>query len=182
MVVELEPNVETNRQSRAHLLTKIATAEKILQRIRNLEESYRLAEQESQEDLETLGITWDDLAKVEINTAAVKALLAELTTQEADVKDRLDAENEKSDASLLAAAKQRIIQLQNQLDAPTRRHQEYLSAHKEWEDTVARLESDTDDPESISSLSAELKRISELPSQIAVLETERLQMCKAIYV
>ena len=181
LVVELESKVETNRQSRAHLLTKIATAEKILQRIRNLEESYRLAERESQEDLATLGMTWDDLAKVEINTAAVKALLAELTTQEADVKDRLDAENEKSDVSLLASAKQRIIQLQNQLDAPTRRHQEYLSAHKEWEDTVARLESDTDDPESISSLSAELQRISELPSQIALLETERLQTYKAIY-
>ena len=115
LVVELESKVETNKQSRAHLLTKIATAEKILQRIRNLEESYRLAEQESEEDLATLGMTWDDLAKVEINTAVVKALLAELTTQEADVKDRLDAENEKSDVSLLAAAKQGIIQLQNQL-------------------------------------------------------------------
>ena len=103
------------------------------------------------------------------------------TTQEAAVKEQLDAENKKSDVSLLAAAKQRIIQLQNQLDTPTRRHQEYLSAHKEWEDTVARLESDTDDPESISSLRAELQRISELPSQITVLEAERLQTCKAIY-
>ena len=76
LVVELESKVETNKQSRAHLLTKIATAEKILQRIRNLEESCRLAEQESEEDLATLGMTWDDLAKVEINTAVVKALLA----------------------------------------------------------------------------------------------------------
>ena len=109
-------------------------------------------------------------------------LHAGLTTQEAAVKEQLDAENEKSDVSLLAAAKQRIIQLQNQLDSPTRRHQEYLSAHKEWKDAVVRLESDTDDPESISSLSAELQRISELPSQIAALEAERLQTCKAIYV
>ena len=182
LVVDLESKVETARQSRAHLLTKIATAEKILQRIRNLEESYRLAERESEEDLKTLGLTWADLAKIEINTATVKVLHAELTTQEAAVKEQLDTENEKSDVSLLAAAKHRIIQLQNQLDAPTRRHQEYLSAHKEWEDTVARLESDTDDPESILSLSAERHRISELPSQIAVLEAERLQMCKAIYV
>ena len=126
LVVELQSKVESNGQSRAHLLTKIATAEKILQRIRNLEESYRLAERESEEDLATLGLTWDNLAKVEINTATVKALHAELTTQEATVKDQLDAENEKSDVSLLAAAKQRILQLQNQLDAPTRRHQEYL--------------------------------------------------------
>ena len=163
------------------LLTKIATAEKILQRIRNLEESYRLAKRESEEDLETLGLTWDDLAKIEINTAPVKALHEELTTQEADVKEQLDAENEKSDVSLLSAAKHRIIQLQNQLDAPTRRHQEYLSAHKEWEATVARLEKDTDDPESISSLNAELQRISKLPSQIVGLEAERLQTCKAIY-
>ena len=181
LVVDLESKAAAARQSRAQLLTKISTAEKVLQRIRNLEESYRLAERESEKDLETLGLTWDDLAKIEINTATVKVLHAELTVQEAAVKEQLDTENEKSYVSLLAAAKYKIIQLQNQLDAPTRRHQEYLSAHKEWKDTVDRLASDTDDPESISSLRAELQRISELPSQVAVLEAERLQACKAIY-
>ena len=181
LVVELESRAEAARQSRAQLLTKISTAEKILQRLRNLEESCRLAERESEEDLETLGLTWDDLAKIEINTDTVKVLHAELTAQEAAVKEQLDTENEKSDVSLLAAAKHRIIQLQNQLDAPTRRHQEYLSAHKEWEESVARLTSDTDDPESISSLRTELRRISELPSEIAVLESQRLQTCKSIY-
>ena len=181
LVVELESKVDAARQSRMVFLTKIATAEKILQRIRNLEESYRLAKRESEEDLETLGLTWDDLAEIEINTAPVKALHKELTAREADVKEQLDAENKKSDVSLLSAAKHRIIQLQNQLDAPTRRHQEYLSAHKEWGATVARLEKNTDDPESISSLNAELQRISKLPSQIVELEAERLQTCKAIY-
>ena len=111
LVLELEFKVESARQSRALFLTKVATAEKILQRIRNLEESYRLAERESEEDLATLGLAWDDLAKIDINTATVKALHAELTTQEAAVKKQLDSENEKSDVSLLVAAKHRIIQL-----------------------------------------------------------------------
>ena len=181
LVVDLESKAETARQSRAQLLTNISTAEKLLQRIRNLEDSYRLAERESEEDLERLGLTWGDLAKLEINTATVKVLHAELTTEEAAVKEQLDTENEKSAVSRLAAAKHRIIQFQNQLDAPTRRHQEYLSSHKEWEDAVSRLTSDTDDPESISSLRAELRRISELPSEIAVLESQRLQICKTIY-
>ena len=88
LVVELESKVETARQSRADLLTKIATAEKILQRIRNLEESYRLAERESEEDLATLGLTWDKLAKIEINTAAIKMLHAGLTVSRQRKWDR----------------------------------------------------------------------------------------------
>ena len=55
-VVNLEAKVEAVGQERRLLLTKIATAEKILQRIRNLEENYRLDERESEDDLEVLGI------------------------------------------------------------------------------------------------------------------------------
>lgn len=180
-VNRLEANVATLEQERKVLLAKIATAEKVLQRIRNLEESYRLAERESEDDLEVLGLKWPDLVKLEVETATIKALLHELTEQEASASARLDTEVKESDASLLAAAKREISQLQNQLDSPTRRYQEYLTAHKEWKDSVAKFESDTEDPDSIASLSGELKRISELPSKIAMLEAERMEICKSIY-
>ena len=178
---ELESKVEAAQLTQASLLTKIATAEKILQRIRNLEESYRLAERESEADLATLGLAWSDLVKVDINAARVRTLHAELTIEEAAIREQLDAEREGSDVSRLGIAKQEIIQLQNQLDAPTRRHQEYLSAHKEWTDAVARLEGEANDRESIAGLQAELQRISELPARIGALEASRLEICMAIY-
>ncbi len=181
LIVDLESKVETAKATRASLLTKTATAEKILQRIRNLEESCRLAERESEADLATLGLAWSDLVKVAIDTGTVRELHAKLTTEESATREQLDSEKEGSDVSLLTTAKQRIIQLQNQLDAPTRRHQEYLSSYKEWKDAVARLEGEANDPESISGLQAELQRISELPAQIAALEATRLSICMAIY-
>ena len=181
LTVDLESKVATARLTRASLLTKIATAEKILQRIRNLEESCRLAERESEADLATLGLAWSNLVQVDIDTGTVRALHAELTIEEVATREQLDDEKEGSDVSRLATAKQLIIQLQNQLDAPTRRYQEYLSSYKEWEDAVARFEGEANDPESISGLQAELQRISELPAQIAVLEASRLEICMAIY-
>ena len=181
LIVKLDSRVEDAKLARATFLTKIATAEKILQRIRNLEESCRLAERESEADLATLGLAWGDLVKVDINTRTVRALHEDLTAQEAAIRERLDAEKEKSDVSRLSSAKQEIVHLQNQLDAPTRRHQEYLSSHKEWQDAVARLEGDADDPETILGLQAELQRISGLPAQIAELEAARGQVCMTIY-
>jgi ABC-type lipoprotein export system ATPase subunit len=180
-VVELDATVEAARQERKLLLAKIATAEKVLQRIRNLEKSGRLIARESEEDLEALGLKWEDLVKLEVDTATLKTLHARLTTQEATAKEQLATENEKSSVSLLATAKDAITQLQNQLDAPTRRHQEYLTAHKEWADAVGRLESDSEDADCVANLRMQLKRISEIPRQIAVLEGERLATCKAIY-
>lgn len=181
LIVDLESKVETATSTRASLLTRIATAEKVLQRIRNLEESCRLAERESEADLATLGLAWSDLVRVAIDTGTVRELHARLTTEESATKEQLDPEKEGSNVSRLTTAKQRIIQLQNQLDAPTRRHQEYLSAYKEWEDAVARLEGEANDPESIAGLQAELQRISELPAQIAAFEATRLETCMAIY-
>ena len=181
LIVDLEAKVETATSTRGSLLTKIATADKILQRIRNLEESCRLAERESEADLATLGLTWSDLVKIAIDTGTVRELHAKLTTDESAAREQLDPEKEGSDVSLLTIAKQRIVQLQNQLDAPTRRHQEYLSSYKEWQDAVARLEGEATDADSISGLQAELQRISELPAQIAGLEATRLGICMAIY-
>ena len=180
-VEELESRVEVARSDRKTLLAKIATADKVLQRIRNLEVNHRQLARESDEDLEPLGLKWTDLVKLEIDPSGLKALHAECTKKEAAAKEQLNSENDKSDASKLEAAKQSITLHQNQLDAPTRRHQEFLTAHKEWSDAVAQLESDPEDSNSIASLSAELKGISELPSQIAVLEGVRLETCKAIY-
>ena len=116
--------------------------------------------------------------KLEVSTSTIKTLHLEFTTEENTTKKQLDPENDKSDVSLLAAAKQKITKLQNQLDAPTRRYQEFLTAQKEWRDTVARLENNNEDSDSIVNLSGKLKRISELPSQIAELENQRLAKCR----
>ena len=181
IAADLEAQVAKTQEERKTLLTKIATADKLLQRVRNLEESYRQMERDSADDLDILDIAWTDLAKLSTSTTPLKNLHAKCTEKEAEARHQLDPENPDGFVSRLDAAKKTVTDLQNQLDAPTRKHQEYLTAHEEWKANVARMESDTDDPDSITSLNAELKRISEIPSQIAILETERSRVCGLIF-
>ncbi len=181
LVGTLEAAVDAAAQERKSLLSQIATADKILQRVRNFEDAYSQLEQETREDLEALGLDWEDLVKLQVDTEAVKTLHAELANKEAATRARLDTENEESETSRLTLAKQDITRLQNLLDAPTRRHQEYVTAHKEWVDAVASLESDIEDPDSLASLNAELQRIAELPAQIAGHESERGAICRRIH-
>ncbi len=180
-VTELESAVETAHQERRDLLTKIATADKLIERLRNLEASAQDLERESQPDLAELGFDFATLVKLEVDVGPVRDLRDELAGRESSARAEVDPENPKGKQFALTAAKQKIIQLQNQLDAPTRRYQEYLTALKDWEGAIAAIESDTDDPDSISSLKAEITRISELPQRIAELSSERLESCKAIY-
>lgn len=180
-VAELEKEVAQAQQRRKTLLANMAKAEKVLQRIRNLEESYRQLERETLDDLTEFGLTWSDLVKITVETAKLKQLLANLSSEEAGEKSKLDDENEASALARLTSAKQSISALQNQLDAPTRRHQEYLSSHKDWERSVKQLELDIEDADSIASLKAELKRISEIPAKVAELENARLEICNSVF-
>ena len=181
IVIDLEIQVERAQQERKQLLAKIATADKVLQRVRNLEENHRQLERESEDDLSSLGLKWAEIVTLTVDTSKLKELHSKYTSEEATARAKLDDSNEKSTISLLTSAKQQISILQNQLDAPTRRYQEYLTAHKEWKDAITQLESDTEDPDSVASLRAELRRISELPIKISTLEEKRLHICKTIF-
>lgn len=181
IIVRLEGSVLKAQQERKTLLAKIAKTEKVLQRVRNLEENHRILERDSTEDLATLDLKWSDLVSLSVDTTKLKELLSKLTTSDGEAKSELDVENANGLASRLNKAKLTISSLQNQLDSPTRKHQEYLTLHKEWEVAVSKLENDLEDPESITSLKAELKRISALPLEIAVLEEERIRVCRNIY-
>src|SRR5690606_29791693 len=124
------------------------------------EDSCRLAAEESEADLAELGVAWSDLVKLQVDRSKLKQLHMDLQSKATIVRKRLDEQDPTSTVSKLVATKGQIANFQTQLDVPTRRYQEYITALKEWKEGIARVESDPEDPDSIEKLRVELKRIS----------------------
>lgn len=180
-VDQLELSIKDAQVDRKHSLTLIATADKISQRVENLQASHDDLKRESEADLQDLDLNWDDLVTLNIKKFLIGEKKAAYVVTESNARSRLDPNTQNSDASKLILARQRITDLQNQLDAPTRRHQEYVSALKEWGSSEARMNADLEDAGSIASLRAELTRIANLPSELAALASDRIALCKQIY-
>lgn len=178
---EFSSQVVAKQSAREELLSKIAIAEKLLQRIRNFEDTHQSVARESAEELESLDLTWEKLVQLRVETAPLKALHEEWTKEEASIRSALDPEQDKSLTAQLASTKAEAAALQSQLDAPTRKYQEYLGAHKEWQANIEHFEKGKGNPDSIESLKKELQWIAALPQQIADLEAERMEKCLAIY-
>jgi len=181
LIATLEAKVEGARQARKTLMTRIATADKALERVANLEARFKDVERESEADLRDLGLQFRDMVQLTVDTSRLKNLRTELAKQEADARTQLDPAREGSDHSKLTRAKEALVALQNKLDAPTRRYQEYLTALKQWEDAGAAIAGDPESSESIANLREELKRIAGLPSELETLTTARLDVCRRLY-
>ena len=181
LIKELEARVEESQQERKNLVSKVTILDKTVKRLENFEESYRALVRESASDLSGLGIDLAHVLKVDLDFEPLRATRKRLAADEAKAQSHLDDHNDRSAVARLAATKKEIAGLQSQLDAPTRRYQEYITAHKEWLDSVEKTEKDTDDANSIATLQATLRRLAELPAHIQELTAKRMAVCKDIY-
>jgi ABC-type lipoprotein export system ATPase subunit/septal ring factor EnvC (AmiA/AmiB activator) len=180
-IAALEQSIEKARQSRKTVMTRIATVDKMLERLANLEARYKDTEKESAADLQELGLRFSDLAELKVENSPLRALRTSLVAEESAAKNQLDPSKGNSEVARLAKAKDDLVALQNQLDAPTRRYQEYLTALKQWEDAAVRIQDDAEDSESIAKLREELRRISTLPAERERLTTERMSICRGLF-
>lgn len=180
-IQELEGISEVAQQRRKELLARTAIAEKLIQRLQNLRTFVDELQKDSADELVQLGVAFDDVVRLTVDAAPLRTIRDECAAETQKIAKSLDPEIDDSAAAKLLVAKQELERLQSQLDAPTRRFQEYLSALKQWTDRAEAIKNDAEDPESIASLKAELARIASLPEQIRLKEAERLALSHHIY-
>lgn len=180
-ILQLEASVEAARQARKALLTQIATADKVIERVTNLETRHKDVARESEQDLKELGLRFEDMVQMTVDTAKLKTLKADLVKRETEARNQADQTRDGSDHHKLLRAREALVGLQNTLDTPTRRYQEYLTSLKQWEDAGQAIQDDKENPDSVASLKEELKRIASLPSQREALTGSRTSLSRKIF-
>lgn len=148
----------------------------IRERLRLLQRAFDQAKLETTDDLNALGVSWTDLASIEIRMAVLDEKSEQISAKQGDLKGesgKLTGEMEN-----LAAKKQTFTVM---LDAPQQQFEAYQRQLLDWNRKLSELIGVPTEPETKRGLEARIAQIQELPAQLRELEEKRLKLAGEIF-
>ena len=178
----IDTEAAEKRQQQITLTEKIALARKVEGKIDNFESEFARLDRETAPDLEKLGLTLSALVSFKIDKVALIAVREKLITEKSTVDAALDEAEANSLPAQKAACLERIATLQNQLDAPHKRFQEYNEMLRSWQEKGQLIEGAADRPDTLKGYEAQLTYLrAELPSDIEKLRGQRREISRGIH-
>lgn len=167
-------------QIRAAQLQQKAIAEhqsvvaKLEARLSNIEQDLNAQREQGAALCSQIGLDFNELLQFSINREPLNAKKDELLLLRAANEAQLSGENSDSLISKRRAGLANVEQLKNQLDAPSKRHQDYLQQLRLWQERKEQIEGSADAAGSLRYIEAQLKYIdAKLPAEIAAAKNER---------
>jgi ABC-type thiamine transport system ATPase subunit len=150
-----------NLQSTKDLLAQLKSVADLVTQIKN--------DESAQATFDRIGLSFDDILRLEINEAAIiKVLTAQENDRDQARQSRLELE------SKLVKELEVLTLLKSKLDDGQRKHQALLQAHAEWKASLEVIMGAEEDPATILSYQAELRRIETgLPMELAAAQDKR---------
>ena len=182
ILVELEAQIVNQKTIQKTLTEQTALAEKLVGKLTNLETAYQRFVQETQSDVAALSLSIEELITFKIDRAPLAAARDRILSEKTVVDTSLADDEEGSLPQQVIACRGRIKLLQQRLDAPNRRFQEYLEAVEIWEQRRQQIQGTPDTPDTLAYLDAQLVYLKDtLPSEIKALRARRIQIARAIH-
>jgi len=161
-------NTEFARQQK-----KIAN---IQERLRLLRRAFEQAQQESADDLKALGISWPDLAVLEIKTTALDNKSKQIYAEQNALK--IEAEKLNNELITIAANQQSFTA---RLNAPQQHFEAYQHQLANWNKKLSELNGSATEPDTKVGLETRIAQIRDLPEQLKGLEEKRLTLSGEIF-
>lgn len=178
----VETNITTRRERQRVLTEHIAVAKKLDGKLSNFEAEYKKLVQDTQADVKTLSLAIGSLVTVTVNREPLTALSTTLVAEKAAIDLLLSQDAANGLAQQAQSHRQRITDLQERLDAPSRRYQQYLEAKAAWEQRKQAIEGSAEQPDTLAYFDAQLEYIKlRLPAELQALKDERAQLAKKIH-
>ncbi len=164
------------------LAEQIEVAKKLETKIGNFEADFDRVKRECAPDLEKLGLNIETMITLTVNTEA----LTQKRKMLADEKDKVDIALSLTDSASLLSQKMecenRMKALQEKLDQPNKRYQEYQDAVKAWEERKDVIEGDAQKPGSVKFYEALLAYLKDkLPQEISALKERRRTHARKVH-
>jgi len=159
----------------------IVIADRLIERLENLDRQVQHFHRESAADLEMLGLSAGEILKFESDKRIVinkrKASVLAKEKQQA----LLDATKADSLSKKKAIVEGEITVLQSKLDEPNKKYQLYLAAVKAWEVQKAAITGTDRDAGTIAYYEKQLKDLANVPTVLNQRYTERLSKAKEVH-
>lgn len=148
----------------------------IQERLRLLERSFEQAKQESDSDLMLLGLSWNDIAVLEIKASILDEKSSLISSKQSELK----TENEKITKELAQLTEKQKAHTA-QLDAPQQQYESYKRQLTEWQQKLFLLIGSPTAPETKVGLETRIAQIQQLPQKLEVLREKRLKLSGEIF-
>ncbi len=178
----IEAKTEERQQQQKTLTEKIALARKVEGRIDNFESDFHRLQRETVPDFEKLGLDFETIIALTLNKAVLTDARDKLVADKEKADADLDADNDASLPAQKSACLERIKALQDKLDAPNKRFQEYNEALRAWQEKKQAIEGSADKPESLKWYEAQIDYVKTgLPGDIEKLRKQRREIAADIH-
>lgn len=148
----------------------------IRERLRLLQRAFDQAKLEISDDLKALGISWADLARIEIRMVLLDEKSEQISAKQGDLKG--ESEKLSGEMENLVVKKQTFT---GKLDAPQQQFEAYQRQLLDWSRKLSELIGVPTEPETKRGLEARIAQINELPAQLNELEEKRLKLAGEIF-
>lgn len=148
----------------------------IQERLRLLQRAFDQAKQDATEDLFLLGLTWESVLTISVNTNLLDERSSQISLKQDNVKN--NSENLFVEMESLNIKKQEFTA---KLDAPQQQFETYQRQLVEWNKKLSELIGSSTEPETRCGLEARIAQIKELPTQLKELEDARLKLSGEIF-
>ena len=178
----LDGQILSQKARQRTLAEHIALAKKLEGKLANFQAEYSRLVQDTQADFKTLSLDIAALVTLTVDNSGLTSARDALTSDKSSVDASLAEDQDAALPQQAVACRVRIKALQDRLDLPNKRHQEYLEAVKVWEQTKQAIEGAADKADTLQYLDAQLTYVqATLPGELLVLRTDRAKVTRTIH-
>lgn len=179
---ELDDKIAGQRGAAKSLADQLARAEKLDTRLTNFGAEAKRLREETEEDFTRLSLDFDAMVEIRLDRQPLTQKIALLRSEKKLVEASLDEDTEDGLPQQRLAVVAQITALQDRLDAPTKRYEQYKESLKTWETTRDELQGGADKPDTLKYFEAQLDYISKgLPAEIEKAKESRREAARRLH-
>ena len=180
-LAEYENQLTSLEEQRATHVKLISIADRLLEKLENLERQIQSFKEESEADLETIGLYVDTIFTISIDRQPLDEKRKSFSDKKAEIEEQLDVSKAGTIASKKQQIEKQIGELHAKLDEPNRKYQAYTKALKAWEKKRDEIVGNETTPNTIEYYEKQFKHIDNIPELLLQARKRRLDKAKEIY-
>lgn len=181
-LTDLDTTIAQQQTLHRTVIEKIAVAQKVLGKIDTFEAEFGRLDRETEPELRKLNIALGSIVTLTVKKDVLVHALDLLVIEKARIDADLDQANSGSLIAKKAACISGIAALQDELDAPNKRYQQYNEALRVWQETAQTIEGDVQKSDTLKWYEAQLHYVKViLPVDIAKVKQQRRDAAVTIH-
>jgi ABC-type lipoprotein export system ATPase subunit len=176
-----EAKIAAATTRRGALAQQITTVDRVSGRLDNLNRQIQGFFTDSKIDLESLGLTGDQVLQVTLDRAPLTQKRESIIEEQRTIDLNLDPANTDGFLHKKAQIEAKIQDLQSALDEPNRLYQAYEAALKAWQTSRIAIIGDKDTPDTVAYYEAQLAELNAIPGRLTEARQKRLAKSKEIH-